>query len=104
MSYFNIAKDLVKVARGTLKPPRFHLGFKDRHMLVGEFKIEPTLGYTYTGLSGDYNILHINNSVAKMVGHKSAFLQGMATANILINTIFKKFDIENIDIAFVKPV
>lgn len=79
-------------------------GFQDQHMLVGEFKIEPTLGYTYAGLSGDYNILHINNSVAKMVGHKSAFLQGMATANILINTIFKKFDIENIDIAFVKPV
>lgn len=39
MSYFNIAKDLVKVARGTLKPHRFHLGFKDRFEYTEEFTL-----------------------------------------------------------------
>ena len=72
---------------------------------IGQFFLCPKLGYKYGELSGDYNILHISRFFARAIGHKDAFIQGMASANIAINSIIENNPgVKKIDIAFVRPL
>lgn len=55
---------------------------------VGEFKTSPHQALLYR-LSGDYNPLHADPKVAKMVGFPGPILHGLATFGIAASTILQ---------------
>ncbi|MFJ4428876.1 MaoC/PaaZ C-terminal domain-containing protein [Streptomyces bobili] len=70
-----------------------------------DFAIPARMGRDYAKLSGDLNIVHIHNAVARLSGHPKAFIQGFCTANYIVKHLSLSVGpITTIETLFARPV
>jgi len=71
-----------------------------------ELPIVKSMGQKYGKLSGDLNPLHISSLGARLFGHKTSFVQGLCTLNLIIAALGKhwKGSIRSMEINFIRPV
>lgn len=64
------------------------------------------LGKRYGGLTGDTNFLHTNRFVARLVGFKNVFVQGLFVFNFLIYHLSARHnsELKKLTVSFIKPV
>lgn len=68
--------------------------------------IARNMGQRYGKLSGDLNPLHISSIGARLFGHKSSFIQGLCTLNLVVSKLGQhwKSTIGHVEIDFIRPV
>ncbi|WP_143650886.1 MaoC/PaaZ C-terminal domain-containing protein [Streptomyces phaeoluteigriseus] len=70
-----------------------------------DFVIPAQMGRDYAKLSGDLNLVHIHNAVARLSGHPKAFIQGFCTANYIVKHLSLSVGpITEIETLFSRPV
>lgn len=71
-----------------------------------QITIGRSLGQKYGKLSGDLNPMHISSIGARLFGHKSSFIQGLCTLNVIVAELGRhwKSSIRSVEIEFLRPV
>lgn len=68
--------------------------------------VSKNMGQRYGKLSGDLNPLHISSIGARLFGHKSSFIQGLCTLNMVVAKLGLHWNrtLGHVDIDFIRPV
>ena len=78
-----------------------------REAVSKPIKIDKYLSYHYSGASGDFNLIHIDNEFARSAGLNGIILQGLCTMGITANRLIKDEDpatLKSIRVRFASPV
>ncbi|KAJ1559503.1 hypothetical protein HK405_010392 [Cladochytrium tenue] len=75
--------------KGRVLPPRVQVPAREPDF-VDEFKTSPHQAQVYR-LSGDYNSLHIDPSIAKSVGFPQPILHGLCSMGVASRALYKQF-------------
>jgi len=87
--------------RTWLKAPDYG---KDEIIYQKDYDVSSRMGIDYGFVSGDLNLVHTTNTMAKIFGFKRAFIQGLCTANIVIAHLPENLELNFFAINFNKPV
>ncbi|WP_086933018.1 MaoC/PaaZ C-terminal domain-containing protein [Agarilytica rhodophyticola] len=73
---------------------------------LGNFYVWKGMGVHFGAISGDFNLTHIFDTTAKIIGKAKAFIQGLCTLNIVISLFWNHYshNISNVKIFYAKPV
>ena len=77
---------------------------KDVHVIQNRFAMNENVGVRFGKVSGDLNPLHTNSFLARILGHKKAFAQGMLIVNVVSNYLFQYAQKGELFFRFVKPM
>lgn len=69
-----------------------------------QFAMPEGVGIRFGKVSGDLNPLHTNPFLAKILGHRNAFAQGMLIVNVLVNQLFSYSNQKEFFFKFIKPM